>query len=233
MSMFFRLSALAVAASLSVGAYAMGGASGPKTTYQVQGHLGEIVVNPYKIAPLTAVIRNGGYQIEDARVTILPKPEGVEISYKVSPRMLLTHGGVPVFGLYPDYVNKVKVDYTRIFNGKKEKFSDVYEIYGSPIYGESQGLLHEKSALPKVKPVKVDKDFKDRLYLLNNAADLAGKASHAVWNNPMGGALEWNFYPQNAIIDTKGEVRWYMHVEPIYDVEDPYRSGVMMGFRQN
>ena len=71
MSMLFRLSALAVAASLSVGAYAMGGASGPKTTYQVQGHLGEIVVNPYKIAPLTAVIRNGGYQIEDARVTIL------------------------------------------------------------------------------------------------------------------------------------------------------------------
>ena len=63
MSMLFRLSALAVAASLSVGAYAMGGASGPKTTYQVQGHLGEIVVNPYKIAPLTAVIRNGGYQI--------------------------------------------------------------------------------------------------------------------------------------------------------------------------
>ena len=114
MSMLFRLSALAVAASLSVGAYAMGGASGPKTTYQVQGHLGEIVVNPYKIAPLTAVIRNGGYQIEDARVTILPKPEGVEISYKVSPRMLLTHGGVPVFGLYPDYVNKVKVDYTRL-----------------------------------------------------------------------------------------------------------------------
>lgn len=37
MSMLFRLSALAVAASLSVGAYAMGGASGPKTTYQVQG----------------------------------------------------------------------------------------------------------------------------------------------------------------------------------------------------
>ena len=233
MSVLFRLSALAVAASLSVGAYAMGGASGPKTTYQVQGHLGEIVVNPYKIAPLTAVIRNGGYQIEDARVTILPKPDGVELSYKVSPRMLLTHGGVPVFGLYADYVNKVKVDYTRVFNGKKEKFSDIYEIYGSPIYGESQGLLYEKSALPKVKPVKVDKDFKDRLYLLNNAADLAGKASHAVWNNPMGGALEWNFYPQNGIVDTTGEYRWYMFSEPIYNLDSLYYGGDMMGFRQN
>lgn len=207
MPSYARLTAAVLAATLSLSAYAMGGASGPKTTYQVQGHLGEIVVNPYKIAPLTAVIRNGGYQIENATVTILPKPEGITISYKVSPRMLLTHGGVPVFGLYPDYVNKVKVDYTRIFNGKKETFSDVYEIYGSPLYGESQGLLMEKSAFPKVHPVKVDKEFRDRLYLLNNAADLAGKASHAVWNNPMGGALEWNFYPQNGIVDTTGEYR--------------------------
>ena len=87
--------------------------------------------------------------------------------------------------------------------------------------------------MPKVRPVKVAPEFKDRLYLLNNAADLAGKAAHMVWNNPMGGAMEWNFYPMNAIIDTKGEVRWYMHVEPIYDVEQMYRSGVMMGFQQD
>ena len=28
-------------------------------------------------------------------------------------------------------------------------------------------------------------------------------------------------------------MRWYMHVEPIYDVEQMYRSGVMMGFQQD
>ena len=224
---------LAAAALIPAAVMAMGGASGPKTTYEVQGHLGEIVVNPYEVAPLTAIIRNGGYQILDARVTVLPKPEGEEISYNVSRRMLLTHGGIPVFGLYPDYLNSVKVEYTRLFNGKTEKFTDVYKIYGSPIYVEASGLVNERSTMPKVRPVKVDPKFKDRLYLLNNAQDLAGKASHAVWNNPMGGALEWNFNPQIGIVDTKGDYRWYLFTNPIYSLDSLYYGGDMMGFRQN
>ncbi len=224
---------LAAAALIPAAVMAMGGASGPKTTYEVQGHLGEIVVNPYEVAPLTAIIRNGGYQILDARVTVLPKPEGEEISYNVSRRMLLTHGGIPVFGLYPDYLNSVKVEYTRLFNGKTEKFTDVYKIYGSPIYVEASGLVNERSTMPKVRPVKVDPKFKDRLYLLNNAQGLAGKASHAVWNNPMGGALEWNFNPQIGIVDTKGDYRWYLFTNPIYSLDSLYYGGDMMGFRQN
>ena len=224
---------LAAAALIPAAVMAMGGASGPKTTYEVQGHLGEIVVNPYEVAPLTAIIRNGGYQILDARVTVLPKPEGEEISYNVSRRMLLTHGGIPVFGLYPDYLNSVKVEYTRLFNGKTEKFSDIYKIYGSPIYVEASGLVNERSTMPKVRAVKVDPKFKDRLYLLNNAQDLAGKASHAVWNNPMGGALEWNFNPQIGIVDTKGDYRWYLFTNPIYSLDSLYYGGDMMSFRQN
>ncbi|WP_297607428.1 aryl-sulfate sulfotransferase [uncultured Sutterella sp.] len=224
---------LAAAALIPAAVMAMGGASGPKTTYEVQGHLGEIVVNPYEVAPLTAIIRNGGYQILDARVTVLPKPEGEEISYNVSRRMLLTHGGIPVFGLYPDYLNSVKVEYTRLFNGKTEKFTDIYKIYGSPLYVEASGLANERSTMPKVRPVKVDPKFKDRLYLLNNAQDLAGKASHAVWNNPMGGALEWNFNPQIGIVDTKGEYRWYLFTNSIYSLDSLYYGGDMMGFRQN
>ncbi|EAP1626179.1 arylsulfatase, partial [Salmonella enterica] len=35
---------------------AIGGASGAKVDYQVQGKIGEVVMNPYDIAPLTAVI---------------------------------------------------------------------------------------------------------------------------------------------------------------------------------
>ena len=42
-------------------AMAMGGASGANVTYAVQGNIGEVVWNPHKIAPLTAVIRNSGY----------------------------------------------------------------------------------------------------------------------------------------------------------------------------
>ena len=48
----------------------------------------------------------------------------------------------------------------------------------------------------------------------------------------MGGALEWVYYPQNAVIDTAGDVRWYMFVSPIYDPENIYKSGIMMGFHQ-
>lgn len=42
-------------------ALASGGSSGPHVSFGTQGHIGEIIVNPYNIAPLTAIIRNGGY----------------------------------------------------------------------------------------------------------------------------------------------------------------------------
>ncbi len=61
----------------------------------------------------------------------------------------------------------------------------------------------------------------------------SGRGTKAVWNNPTGGALEWNFEPQNFIIDTKGEVRWFMLSGPIYDITNMYKAGVMMGFKQN
>ena len=48
----------------------------------------------------------------------------------------------------------------------------------------------------------------------------------------MGGALEWSFAPENAIIDSKGDVRWYLHSDLIHDLESIYRSGIMMGFQQ-
>ena len=233
MSMFFRLSALAVAASLSVGAYAMGGASGPKTTYQVQGHLGEIVVNPYKIAPLTAIVRDGGYTVKDVTVRVLPKPDGREIKYKVSDRQVLTHGGIPVFGLYPDYVNKVEVSYTRELRGKTEKFTDTIQLYAPPVYFEVAGITMEKEIPYGVEVKKVDPEFQDRLYFVNNIAEKSGVGTRVVWNNPSGGALEWNFWPQNTILDTAGHVRWYMLANPIYDLNSIYSAGVMMGFKQN
>ena len=94
----------ALIAAVPLLACAMGGPSGPKVGYEIQGHLGEVIVNPYETAPLTAIIKNGGYVIKDAKVTVMPKPNGIPISYNVSRRMLLTHGGVPVFGLYADFV---------------------------------------------------------------------------------------------------------------------------------
>ena len=227
---------MAVTAALPLRALAAGGPSGPKVKYQVQGLLGEVVVNPYRIAPLTAIIRNGGYVVTDATVRIVPKPEGQEIKYKVSDVDLLTHSGIPVFGLYADWVNTVEVSYTRTTNGtntKSEKITESYRIYCGPAYAPSNGTTAQKSGLFNTKVVKVEKGFEDRLYLVNNILDHYPQAERAVWNNPTGGSLEWGGYPQVGIIDTKGELRWYLHAEPIFDASSIYQGGVMMGFRQN
>ena len=233
-NLFLGAFAAAVGSALPAGIVkAAGGASGPRVNFGVQGHLGEIIVNPYRIAPLTAIIRNGGYEVTEATVRIVPKEGGQEIKYDVSRSELLTHAGIPVFGLYPGYNNTIEVSYTRKFHGKVEKFNDTYKVFTTGVYHEVSGApgLHHEMFETRVN--KVDPKFSDRLYLVNNLMQQYAKATRAVWNNPVGGAMEWNFYPMNAIIDTKGEVRWYMHVEPIYDVETIYNSGVMMGFQQD
>lgn len=85
-----KLKTVAIAAGIvcsmafSTQVLAVGGASGPHVAYPSKGKIGEIVVNPYGIAPLTAVIRNGGYVITDVSVRIVPKKNGQEIKYKVS-----------------------------------------------------------------------------------------------------------------------------------------------------
>ena len=224
---------LTVALGAASSAYAAGGPTGPKVTYQAQGHLGNVIVNPYKIAPLTAIVKNGGYVVENASVRVLPKKGGVEIAYKVGNRQLLTHGGIPVFGLYPDYLNTVEVTYDRIAHGKRETFTDTYRIYAAGI----DLLVSGNSAMTKgpfdVDVKHVDNKFQDRLYLVNNIIMNAPQTAQTTWNNPSGGALDWGGLPENAIIDTAGDVRWYLKPDSIYDPESIYRGGVMMGFEQN
>ena len=210
-----------------------GGSSGPTVHYVTQGQIGELIGNPYKIAPLTAVIKNGGYVLKDATVRIVPKKGGQEIKYHVSDTALRTHAGIPVFGLYPDYVNTIEVSYT-IVDGKKTKRVEkvVYRTYAPAVYTEINGSQAQHKNMFETEVKKVAPEFSDRLYFINNFLSTGGKLARVVWNNPMGGALEWNYYPQNAIIDTKGEVRWYMYVDPIYDPENIYKAGIMMGFHQ-
>ena len=108
------LTALACTALTSGSVHAMGAVGGPVVKYSsIQGELGEVVVNPYKVAPLTAIIKNGGYDLKSATVRIVPKKGGREIKYDVSRSQLLTHAGIPVFGLYADYRNTVEVTYVR------------------------------------------------------------------------------------------------------------------------
>ena len=55
-SFTLKLAAAAVAAAciLPGTASASGGGSGPNVQYAVQGKIGEVITNPYKIAPLTS-----------------------------------------------------------------------------------------------------------------------------------------------------------------------------------
>ena len=227
-------SVLAGIMSLSAGAYAMGGASGAHVNYPTTGKIGAVMMNPYGIAPLTAVIRNGGYSLSDISVRIVPKDGGQEITYTVNDAKARTHGGIPIFGLYAGYRNTVEVSYTKTTEGKSERVEkEVYRIYAGPANIATAGYAGVTSVFPVAEVKKVDPAFSDRLYLINNMIAATPNTTRAVWNNPMGGALEWNRYPQNAIYDTKGEIRWYMEPSKIYDPNNIYMAGIMMGFRQN
>ncbi|CAD7289441.1 Arylsulfate sulfotransferase AssT [Campylobacter suis] len=233
------LSSVALAAILVGGfatnALAIGEPSGSHIDYAIPGKLGEVVVNPYDIAPLTAVIKSGGFTIKNVKVTIVPKKDGQTISYAVADKHIRTHGGIPVFGMYPDYQNTVEVEYTKIYKGQEEKIKETYKIYAPAIYLESTGMPNQKGPLfDKIEVVKAASGkFANRLYYVNNFVNKTGKGTKVVWNNPAGGAIEWNYTPNNFVLDTKGEVRWYLEPSKIYDLKTPMNAGVMMGFKQN
>lgn len=135
---FQRRQLVAAMAGLMLGlsagaASAMGGPSGAAVGMPAQGHIGEVIVNPYKIAPLTAIVRTGGYVVKNASVRVVPKKGGREIAYKVSDRQIRTHAGIPIAGLYADYLNTVEVSYTRVSaDGKSEDFTDRLQFYAPP-----------------------------------------------------------------------------------------------------
>ncbi|EEC4842689.1 aryl-sulfate sulfotransferase [Campylobacter lari] len=230
------ISLLASMALLPNVAFGIGGMSGTKVDYQVQGQIGAIKLNPYGLSPLSAVIMDGGYKLSDVSVTIVPKPNGQTISYRVSPSKIKTYGGIPIFGLYPSYLNTVKVSYTKTAFGKSEKVIDeVYKIATGGVNIEPSGSLMQRGVpFEKVEVIKVDKEFEDRLYLVNNTpGKYSAKSSQAIWNNPSGGALEWDEASNVFIVDTKGEIRWYLDNDKLMDKNNIYNRGIMMGFRQN
>ena len=198
-----------------------------------QGPLGEVMVNPYGIAPLTAIIRNGGYELLKAHVRVVPKEGGQEIAYDVSKRSLLTHGGVPVFGLYADWRNTVEVEATLRFKGKTKDVKHAYTIYAGPVTGLPSGNPNERGLMFTATVKKVEPKYRDRLYLVNNLGVPSAATMRHVWNNPMGGALTWQFPPRTAIIDTTGAIRWYIDYTNLWKPDDPWSSGVMMGFHQD
>ena len=91
----------------------------------------------------------------------------------------------------------------------------------------------QHSTMFDTKVEKVNPEFKDRLYLINNQL-YSPHPVGARWvrNNPTGGALEWAFSSEIGVIDTAGDVRWYFMNQLINDPGNPLTSGFMMGFQQ-
>lgn len=220
------------AVAIPMTATAGAGPSGAHYTYEIPGQIGAVAVNPYQIAPLTAVIYNGGYVLKNVSVRIVPKENGQEIKYDVSDNQAKTYGGIPVFGLYADYRNTVEVEYDRWQGSDKKHIKETYRIYTSPAYVNTDGYGARDAGFFKAEVKKVDPEFKDRLYFVNNLGQLDARSTKTVWNNPVGGALQWNYSPQNTIIDTTGEIRWYMLPDTIYSFDNIWWGGTMMGFRQ-
>lgn len=188
--------------------------------------LGDVVVNPYRLAPLTAIIRDGGRNLSAPHVRVRGKGErGVDIAYEVSERSLWTYGGIPVFGLYPDYVNQVEVTYK--LDG--ERIREQYQIYAPAV--RLPVVAKQTAALPEVEPVKVAPGFEQRLYLFNHLqGDIPGGRAFK-WNG-LGGAAEWDQVGNNWISDSNGDVRWYLDIEQIHDSNRRDGLGGTMGFQQ-
>lgn len=58
--------------------------------------------------------------------------------------------------------------YTRLFNGKAEKFSESYQFYAPPVFTLSNGMPAQKGTMFQTEVIKVDPQFKNRLYLVDN-----------------------------------------------------------------
>ncbi|QQX80876.1 aryl-sulfate sulfotransferase [Shewanella sp. KX20019] len=188
--------------------------------------LGNVVVNPYEHAPLTAVVQLHGHEIRNVSVIVHKNDaDGVSIQYPVSDKRIQEDGGVPIFGLYPDFYNTVTVKWTE---GGEKKSHD-YKILTPDIDMGFSGN-HQWAKAPKVTPVKVDTKFKDRLYLYNWTSATPKDAQIAHNNNLAPGALAWDGTPGIFIADTAGDIRWYLNPHTTHNGNHREKAGYAMGF---
>ncbi|WP_025820115.1 aryl-sulfate sulfotransferase [Shewanella marina] len=221
-----KLTKITLALALIVSAPTMAAKFNAISAPAAQGQLGSVVVNPYGTSPQTAIVDLGGYEVNWAKVVVHGKDkDGVDIKYDVSRETILDHNGIPIFGLYADFDNKVTLTYKK--NGKH--VIEDYSIYTQPRTGGAS-VNGMKLNFPKVTPIKVDEKFKDRLYLINYIMPVEGSTA-VTWTGGMG-ALEWDRHPVTFITDTQGETRWSLDVSDIHDVKHLEKRGIVMGIHQ-
>ncbi|QIZ77958.1 aryl-sulfate sulfotransferase [Ferrimonas lipolytica] len=185
--------------------------------------LGYLIHNPYENAPLTALVTLNGHSISDVSVTVHAKEGGVPISYPVGDIRIMDEGGVPIFGLYPNHMNTFTVTWTEA----GEQRSHDYQMLAPAV---DLGYTNDQWAhTPLIKPITVDPDFKDRLYFINwTKAD--GKVAQLNHNNIEGpGTFNWDGVPGFMIVDTAGDIRWYMNPYTTHDSKSYENAGYAMG----
>ncbi len=190
-----------------------------------QGQLGAIVVDPYNFSPQTAIINNNGKKISNVTVTIEPKKGGYKLSYKVPQTALNTHNGVPVFGLYANYNNKIHLEYTY----KNKVIKETYKLYIDPIV--SHAIPGKTSNVTEYTPTKSSKEFKDRLYFVNSLYTNFKPETNWVRS---GGALGFAYPGYADIIDTKGDIRWHFDMKKMLQKDgwNLDKLGMPMSFKQ-
>lgn len=236
-----RKTLVAGAVALTLGFAASGAMAAGFKPAPPAGNLGAVIVDPYGNAPLTALVELDGHKISDVKVTVQGKGDkGVPISYLVGVESLKSYDGIPVFGLYQKYDNKVTVEYKE--DGKPLK--DEYVVKTGAIvnhYMDNRSL----SDLQETKVVKVAPGFEDRLYLVNTHTFTA-QGSDLHWHGekakdagildagPAGGALPFDIAPFTFIVDTQGEYRWWLEQDSIYNAHDVdiNKRGYLMGIRE-
>ncbi|MBW3528656.1 aryl-sulfate sulfotransferase [Shewanella sp. NKUCC05_KAH] len=191
--------------------------------------IGTIFMNKYGYSPLTAVIDiPSNRHLSNVKVTVLGKDEkGIDISYDVANSELLHHSGIPVFGLYADFQNKVKIDWKE--DGKNR--SHTFNMRTGGVKFTPEAEARTSYMLGEVK-VEASKKFKDRLYLVDGFGDGAQRSivSH---NNPQAsGAGLWDRSPTLSIYDTNGDLRWYMDYQAFRDANHYRKTGYVMGLKQ-
>ncbi len=100
--------------------------------------------------------------------------------------------------------------------------------------------------MQEVKVRKVDKDFKDRLLLVNShtmlfqGSDLhwsgvKGKNAGIFESTPALGSMTFDMAPLTYIIDTQGETRWWLDQDATYNGRniDVNKRGYLMGLRKD
>lgn len=108
-----------------------------------------INANIIQLSPLSAIIKDKN--IKNAIVTINPKSNKEKpFTYKTTNTTISKYGGIPIFGLYEDFNNKIDIEYQ--LNNKTKK--DTYF------------LQTKKVANKKIKILSNDEKFDNRLYLV-------------------------------------------------------------------